>query len=62
MLGNYLFTVRFELARDRRPGIVRFDERAPRGSERLASRGIAEQSDDGVREIVWRIGGEEMAS
>jgi len=62
MLGNHLFTARFELARDRRPGIVRFDERTPRGSKRLAPTWIAEQPDDRVREIVRRVGGQEMSS
>ena len=62
MLGNHLFTVFFELARDHRPGIVRFDERAARVSKRLPPGRVAEQPDDGGRKIVWRIGGQEMAA
>ncbi len=52
----------FELARDHRPGIVRFDERAARVSKRLPPGRVAEQPDDGARKIVWRIGGQEMAA
>jgi hypothetical protein len=62
MLGNHLFTARFELARDRRPGIVRFDQCAPLVSKRLAPGRVAEQPDDGGRKVVWRVGGQEMVA
>jgi len=45
MLGNYLFTAGFELARDRRPGIVLLDERAAGLSKRLPPGRVAEQPD-----------------
>ena len=62
MLGNHLFTACFELAGDRRPGIVRVDERAARVAKRVTPRRIAKQPDHRVREIVGGIRGEEMAS
>ena len=62
MLGNYLFTAFFELAGDRRPGIVRVDERAPRVAKRLAAGGVAQQPDDRMGKIVGRVCGEKMAA
>ena len=62
MLGNDLFAVRFELARDRRPGVIGFDERAAGVAERAAPRRVAKQPDHRVREIVGGIGGQEMAA
>src|SRR5258706_5580651 len=62
MLSNDLFTAFFELARDRRPGIVRFDQRAARVSKRLPPGRVPEQPGDGVRKIVGGIGGEKMAA
>jgi hypothetical protein len=62
MLGNYLFTAFFELARDGRPRVIRFDELAPRISQRLALDGVAKQAGDRVREVVRRVGREKVAA
>src|SRR5438309_12128355 len=62
MLGNYLFTAFFELARDRRPGIVRLAKRAARVSKRLPPGRVAEQPDDRLGEIVGGICSEDMAA
>jgi hypothetical protein len=62
MLGNYLFAVSLELARHRRPGVIRFDQAASGGPECLAPRRVAQQPDDREGEVVWRVGGEEVAA
>jgi hypothetical protein len=62
MLGNDLFAVRLELARDLGPGIVGFDERAAGVAEQAAARRVAQQPDRRVGEFVRCVGGEEMAS
>ena len=62
MLRNNLLTAFFELARDCRPGVIRFDERAARISKRLPPGRVAEQSDHRVREIVWRVGRQEVTA
>jgi len=62
MLGNHLFTACFELACDRRPGIVRVDERAARVSKRLPPDGIAEQPDHRVRKVVRCVSRHVMAA
>ena len=62
MLRNNVLTLFFELAGDRRPRVVRFDERTARISERLPSSGVAEQPDHRVREIVWCVGRQEVAA
>ena len=50
------------MAGDRCPGIIRFDQRASGGSERLTACRITQQPDDGVREIMWGVGGQELAA
>ena len=62
MLRNHLFTAFFELARYRRPGIIRLDQCAARVSKRLSAGRIAEQSDYRVRKIVWCVGRQEVVA
>ena len=62
MLGNDLFTARFEQTRNLWPGIVGFDKRAAGVAERTTPGLIAKQPDHRVGKIVGRIGGKEMTS
>ena len=55
MLRNNLLTAFFELARNRRPGVIRFDECAARVSKRLPPGRVAKQPDYRLREIVGGI-------
>src|SRR5688572_8963852 len=52
MRGNHLFTPLFEHASNRRPRVARLDE-MPAGAAQLpAARRVAEQRDDGRRELA----------
>jgi len=62
MLRNNLLTAFFELARNRRPGVIRLDECAARVSKRLPPGRVAKQSDHRVREIVGCVCRQEMAT
>ena len=62
MLRNNLLTAFFELARNRRPGVIRFDECAARVSKRLPSGRVAKQPDHRLREIVGGVCRQEVAT
>ena len=62
MLRNNLLTAFFELARNRRPGVIRFDECAARVSKRLLPGRVAKQPDHRLREIVGGICRQEVAT
>ena len=62
MLGNYLFTAGFKLARNGRPGVIRFHQRASGTAKRVAARRITQQTDDCMREVVRRIGGQKLSA
>ena len=62
MLRNNLLTAFFELARNRRPGVIRFDECAARVSKRLSPGWIAKQPDHRLREIVGSVCRQEVAT
>ena len=62
MLRNNLLTAFFELARNRRPGVIRFDECAARVSKRLPPGRVAKQPDHRLREIVGGVCRQEVAT
>ena len=58
---HYLFTSFLELAGDRRPRVIRFDEIASRTSEGATPLRIAQQPHDRVGKFARAVGGHEVA-